>query len=169
MDGALLMWTELLQRLSLESSTFLSILVQKLFATLAIQLDRNVEQDADKEAYVWWLLELLREDNAFILRPEEQTRLRDHTLKLCCLHPGYWSLKLGRTLADSDEELADEWRDFLEASSLRDPAAEDSEAMQEADVIEAHAASVLDDEEAAQCKGGWSRAAIALGWPIGVI
>lgn len=169
LDGAYLIWDELLQCLSSHFIGFLPALMKIIQSKLSQSTNVDPESDPDKEALAMWLLHLT---TAFLsLRPDRDAILAD-IMKWCCLYPGYWTKNIGeRLLKIFGESLEDDWEALFEASLIRIDGGSDGTKLSKQDVDD-----FMDGEKAGvdqlRVKDpvvGWSRATIPLPAPIGLV
>ncbi|WPG99529.1 Hypothetical protein R9X50_00234400 [Acrodontium crateriforme] len=163
MEGAFLLWDELLAGLQAKQPSLLPTLVKKMLNTISQDSTADAATDTSKEALCLWLLRFLDSE----ISPGSQAtveRLQSSAMRWYCLHPGYWTQRLGEEiLGNGDEHFDDQWRTLFDASKLDVTAAQ-----ADADVMEIEPSTVggLDDE----CESrGWVRAAVPMRTPIGVV
>lgn len=153
MDGAYLIWDDILAMLHSRLPSFGGSLIETLLGTITALDDARPQGDAKKEANALWVLH--------ITQTVGQKQV-DNAMQYCCLHPGHWTQLLGQWLLESgDEAFVETWRDILAAGRLGEPEnhAEAEHVM--SDQMEVDAA----DEMTAK----WSRAVLPPSVPIGVV
>jgi ribosomal biogenesis protein LAS1 len=175
LEGAYLLWDDLLLTIPTQQRTFLPILLDQLLNAVTRQTNTQAQFDADKDALSQWLLHLAyspvwRSRSKFI-----QFDSTSHIMSHCCLHPGSWSRILGEKMleADGSNDLADMWSDLLSASAV---AVDDTSAQSKPVGLDLTAEQSLgmvgmddimsnDQQETAS----WRRAIFAPTAPIGVV
>jgi ribosomal biogenesis protein LAS1 len=173
MSGAFKLWSDLLGTLN-SNKTFLPTLLHQLLENLSSSANTDLN-DAHIEALMLWILHLVMDSND----KSATYAARTDIMKWCCLHPGYWTLKLGRELLGrcKDEEFNEQWADLLEASRLVEGGEVDVDTDQMADMsmevddpIEGrfHDSGLGTEDEGAS-RPGWRRAVVPPNAPVGVV
>lgn len=175
LDGAYLIWDDLLVTISAKLLRFLPALVTSLLQCLTSTTARDPARDVDKEARAMWLLHVI-DSNAFLLAGRsDRNAMLAVVMKWCCLHPGHWTKYVGRELLEQcDENFKAEWEDLFEASLIRtgDSAAEEvlpGASSRECGNTHDAAASANVEEGQADITGGWLKAVVPASVPIGVV
>ena len=176
LEGAYLIWDELLHNLSAQLHKFLSALVRSLMQALTKETFLDPQTDADKEAYAMWLLHVLDSDSSKSSSNEEVHSLQVEVLRWCCLHPGLWAARIGRELLSrGDESMQRDWRDLFEASLSRGGAVPVEAGVLEKDFeAEGQGAGYLERDKVAVREAdsrveGWVRAVAPVLVPIGKV
>ena len=168
MDGAYLIWDELLIDISSRLPRFLPSVLRSLVARNSV----DPASDVDKEALAMWLCHVMSTAKFMSIKAVDRDALVAEVMKCCCLHPGYWTQGVGRKLLEiSDKSVQDEWKELLEASAI----ASGGEPMEEV-VLKVNQSEfgepekdALGGEEEIRAVGGWSRATAPISVPIGVV
>lgn len=171
MDGAYMIWDDLLLSISSTLQAFLPALITSLLHNLTIAIATDPVTDVDKEALAMWLLHVMVKGNFAVAAQCDQEVLLASIVKWCCLHPGHWTQYVGRELLEaSDESVQEAWRDLFEASLIRPDTATTEDMPSHAPRLDA---DVLDrqatKEDAIEAAKSWSRAVIPGSLPIGVV
>ena len=178
LDGAHLIWDELLAIISSRLHNFLSNLVRCLLEAITKPQATAPEQDSEKEALSMWLLHLVEHGT----HHSDIDTILAETMKTCCLHPGCWSQLIGQTLLEQyDGKLQADWQDLFEASLLKDSdevvvsatgndgAEMRDDGMQQLIVPSEELAWRLKVEDEYARAASWTRAIAPTSLPIGVI
>jgi ribosomal biogenesis protein LAS1 len=170
MDGAYLIWDDVLLAISSRLHLFLPAFVRHLLQGLTTRTAIEPENDVDKEALSMWLLHVMNSGDFMFIK--DRDALVADVMKCCCLHPGYWTQGVGRKLLEiSDKSVQDEWKDLLEASQITS----EEEPMEEVvpGLIPAGLGNSEKDEvggeDEIRAVGGWLRAIAPMSVPIGVV
>ena len=171
MDGAYLIWDDLLVAFSSKVLRFLPALVTSLLQNLTSTIMRDPARDVDMEALAMWLLHVSDSNDFLLAGRTDQDALLAVVMKWCCLHPGNWTQYVGRELLEQrDENFSAEWADLFEASLIRT-----SEDIMEEDLPGAASDDTHDVARSAIMEGtmdtigGWSKAVAPMSVPIGVV
>lgn len=177
MEGAFLIWDDLLRDLSMRLSGFMRVLVTCLLESIAKPATIEPRTDIEKEALAMWLLHTLDSETD---KREGQASLVTDVIKWCCLYPGYWTRRIGREVLDrGDSGLQADWQDLFNASSIEleadyletgvldeDTALPDShvrvEELMDGDKIRF-------EREEGDLSGRWRRPVISFTTPLGVV
>lgn len=184
MNPAFTLWDALLDRVITSYPEFLQTVANAILNTLITGSASRLadeRQDAEQEGLYLWLQHLFaRYERGSI---DAYRSMSAELMKQCCLHPGFWTRKLGKdALAAADNDFVDAWEDLFKASALPDvgemilevesdalgPAGEDgldSQDQMDVDVVVARRKSQAESSAG----GGWRRAVIAPNVPIGVV
>lgn len=169
LDGAFLIWDDLLQEIQSANKKFLHSLVGGLLRSISSASSASPEKDAEKEAMCLWIAHMLA-DKAWASAVPERSQLQREALEWCCLHPARWAHFLGtKLLHGGGESLNADWEDLLAASQLGDVdtiphVSEGASSGAVVDSNEVESAMEVDLE-----LGSWLRAAGPVRAPIGVV
>lgn len=121
LQGAFLIWDQLLQAIVKERRAFVRALVRSLLASVA-RLSATQADDAEPEAMAMWVNHILStREWARCTSEAERSILCKDVIKQCCVHPSRWANWLGKELLEREGgNLEEEWRDVFEASQLGD-------------------------------------------------
>ena len=159
MDGAYLIWDDMLQSLDRNIPSFSGNLIEALSISISKPSEMPPQNDTDKEAHALWLLHFAQ---TLAIAIDDR---RDQVMQLCCLHPGHWSSFVGRRLLEDGEGLRETWQDIFDASIL-DGRLEDAGI----DSVQAAGVDAMDVDGITDIGGGkWTRAAMPPSLPIGVV
>ncbi|KAF2213027.1 hypothetical protein CERZMDRAFT_83949 [Cercospora zeae-maydis SCOH1-5] len=172
LDGAYLMWDDLLRDVVASDYSFLPTLQQSMLEVLTEREAEGTEHDANREATCQWLLHMAD----YTASASQQTAYSRQIMTTCCMHHGYWMKWLGKHLLDaSGPDLKEEYQDLFEASQGEHDAgecAEDDAVMQDtcscAAGDAADALGGVSTNRVAKSEG-WKLAVIPTGLPIGAI
>ena len=175
LDGAYLIWDDLLSNVSTALRGFLPAFREYLLEALTRPETTEPKGNVVKEALAMWVLHLLD------IQPGARGAFSANIMKWCCLHPGYWTQRVGKeVLEDGDRSLLDDWQDLFEASSLETAADREESDTRNGDIrssprdiSERIAPSgspkrTRDFEEEHQLDS-WTRATVPVSAPIGVV
>jgi ribosomal biogenesis protein LAS1 len=173
MDGAYLIWVDLLTTILYELPRFIPALVASLLQSLTAVTALDPAQDADKEALAMWILHVMKNDEFFSGGWNDRATVLAEVMKWCCLYPGCWTQYIGRELLkECGEFIKAEWEDLFEASLIRarDDSTEEvlpGAASGSTSHVVAEGADMQDGTM--DNAGGWSRAIAPMSVPIGVV
>ncbi|KAF2162149.1 hypothetical protein M409DRAFT_69359 [Zasmidium cellare ATCC 36951] len=145
LEGAFVIWDDLLKFINREHHRFAMALVKALLEAISVRPG----EDTEKEACCMWVTHILHSEpwNHFVTALEKRL-VRKDVVMWCCMHPGPWTQRLGRdVLKAEDEEFVCDWEDVFHASQL----------------------SVAGQDEDDAELGTWIRAATPFAAPIGVV
>lgn len=130
MDGAYVIWEDFLKLTIVEQKndnlkSLAPILIKGLLEGISRPSEGRAEQDAEKESLYLWVKHVLEPVplKPFFFGLERQV-LRKHVLMWCCMHPGYWSQRLGKDMLKGQYEQNEEmgfdygWQEIFEASLI---------------------------------------------------
>jgi ribosomal biogenesis protein LAS1 len=119
MEGAYLLWDDLLIQLSYQLPGFTTALVRHMQARLAGPASIALETDPMREALCEWISHILTSGTwSAVSTKKPLVELQHGIMEECFVSPAYWSLVLARNLlASADKQFAEDWRPFLEAAS----------------------------------------------------
>lgn len=177
LEGAYVIWDDLLTSIAGEQKRFLMVLVKALLEAITA----HPGEDAEKEALCLWVGHILHSEvwNSVITLREKGVLPKD-VMMWCCTHPGPWTQRLGRDMLKAeDEEFVDDWQQLFEASQLdsaqqtrpggADPKASSfglpNDSVEHFSRKEVQTLGSDDDAEL----GTWVRAAKPFATPIGVV
>ncbi|KAK5167769.1 rRNA-processing protein las1 [Saxophila tyrrhenica] len=173
LDGAFLLWDDLLSNLANHLPGFRRMLLTSLLASIGAHTATNPAGDVQKEALSRWLLRALFEYDYADTEPHLQVQV----MKWCCLHPGHWSEWIGREILqrhDSEPGFSEEWSEIFEASLLggaitsRVPGEEvDEDTRMEEGLV--NGKDTVDVEREIVEAQSWHRALTPMALPIGVV
>ena len=172
MDGAYLIWDELLVALTCSIPAFLQALVDALFQRLIVPTATDAASDVDKEALAMWLVHVTSYERYLSTTGNQSDRVEAVAMKWCCLHAGHWSQHVGsHVLETCNESVRDAWQDLFEASLISTEARPKGLAGGDAQVAGADAAVDIKiaDEDSIEPVSGWLRAPASTSVPIGVV
>lgn len=172
LDGAYLIWDDLLITISSKLLRFLPALVETLLQSLTSKTAIDPTRDVDKEALAMWLLHVFDGNSLLLAGRTDRNAMLVVVLRWCCLHPGLWTQYVGRELLEqSDDDFKAEWEDLFEASLIRTGDNNMDEVVPGAASVNTHesAKSAKVEEGATDNAGGWSRAVAPMSVPIGVV
>ena len=172
LDGAYLIWDELLIDISSRLHRYLPCIVRSLLRSLVARNSVDPASDVDKEALAAWLCHVMSTAKFMSIKAVDKDALVAEIMKCCCLHPGYWTQGVGRKLLEiSDKSVQDEWEDLLEASAITSGGGPMEEAVPEVNRsgFGEPEKDALDGEDEIRAVGGWSRAIAPISVPIGVV
>lgn len=124
LNGAFLIWDQLLQEIFAEHHQFLPCFVDRMLASIATlpATATRPEYDVDTEALGMWTLHLLESSKSgwgTALTASERQLLQTHTIMFCCTHPGHWTHHLGVSLLHlAGSEFQETWADILASSRV---------------------------------------------------
>lgn len=110
MEGAFLIWDDLLRRLSTHQRKFLHVFVERLASTITQRTRPSAQHDAFREACYLWLRHILLSDMWVQTTRYDIDVLRSETMTSCVLNPNRWTGLLGHELIEGGDELyRDQW------------------------------------------------------------
>ena len=158
MDGAYMIWDDMLASFDRRIPAFLYSLIEQLFMSITTQNDTRPQDDTSKEAHALWLLHL------------SQTIAGDHNDKImqhCCLHPGHWTQFIGESVLEGgDDLLRENWQSIFDASVLGNKSGDDGVTPDE--VLPRTEAMEMEMDVGTEESGRWQRAIVPSSLPIGV-
>lgn len=177
LEGAFLIWDEILKGFSLRLSGFTRVLATSLLESITKRAASEPRTDVEKEAHTMWLLHILGSDHVSC---EAREIIDVEIMKLCCLHPGYWTQRIGREVLQlGGSDLRADWQDLFNASSIGAADLDDSQ------VVEVNESALADwrgseqqlmDQDLSRVEGledngsrRWKRAVTSLPLPLGVV
>lgn len=169
LDGAFLIWDDLLQEIQSANKKFLRSLVSSLLHSISNSSAASPDKDAEKEAMCLWVAHLLA-DKTWASAVPERSQLQREALEWCCLHPARRTHFLGTTLLNGgNEALKADWEDLLAASQLgdADTIPDVSEGASSSAVVNSNEVESAMDVDLEL--GSWLRAAGPVRAPIGVV
>jgi ribosomal biogenesis protein LAS1 len=172
LDGAYLIWDDLLVTISSQLLRFLPALVKSLLQSLTSRTAIDPTRDVDKEALAMWLLHIFDSNDFLLAWRTDRNATLAVVMKWCCLHPGKWTQYVGREVFEQcDENFQAEWENLFEASLIRTGEDTIEEVLPGAasDNTRDVAKSANVDEGTMGTDGGWSKAVAPMSVPIGVV
>ena len=169
MQGAYLLWDDLLQNLCSRQPLFLGCLLEALLAALTRHtLGQEARTDSGKEALHLWLLHITYSDVWLRSRQKTALDVPAWLVKQCCLHPGYWSQRLGEQIIEQgDDDFAETWSDLLAASSVTVATDEmEIDAVRGSSIPVSRDEAIVDDHDDGY---GWRFEVMPRSLPIGVV
>lgn len=167
LEGAFIMWDDLLQAMSKRSNDLLSYLVNALL--LGVTNHLSITQNHQSEAHCEWLVHLGCSASWSKARQSSKVDVRSAMIRACIGFPNAWTSELGhKLLANADDEFEEQWRSIFEASlSVGDAKPGESEAPE---VGPMRSTSFIElDAPRSEVLMGWHKAILPPSTPIGVI
>ena len=177
LEGAYLIWDDLLRDISDRLSGFLTLFVKSLLLSLTKASATDPQSDIDKEALTMWLLHTLSGDEDHVLGRNDKNSLCVEAIKWCCLHPGAWTESVGREMLNNgDGAFRADWNDLFEASLVTAAAASAQASVAERELkmrvgesTDTEQITGMGDQEAHLVAGGWRRAVAPISVPVGIV
>lgn len=178
LNGAYLIWEDLLRALSLQVPGFFFSLGQHLLEALTQPSSTRPGDDAGKEAFALWIGRLSGGFPGDDADSSSQRAFASKIMNWCCLYPGYWTQVVGTALlARADDDFRQGWQDLFNASRMDASAGSSDEdaAVASSPVTNGHAAQStsdgahLLDVDTQYEPGGWRRAVVSSHLPLGVV
>ncbi|KAH0007746.1 Las1-domain-containing protein, partial [Aureobasidium melanogenum] len=159
LQGAYLIWDELLIMLASGSSLFVEAFFERAIAHNAKMKTTDEDRDrADptKWAIYRWIMHLLDSDSWLEMRGESPELFEILALRECILHPNtQWSHELAEEiLEDAEMDVQTTWKSLVEASALVGDHDEDAE---EGATKETRRTDDVEMEDVPSEQGGWRR------------
>ncbi|KAK4630839.1 Pre-rRNA-processing protein las1 [Fulvia fulva] len=172
MDGAFLIWDPLLKDIARKQRRFIPCLVTGILEAVGASSSAPAARDVDKEALSQWLIQIDFDENWMASRSDhEQHDLEVEIWKWCTLHANHWTSWLGQKLEQhNDAQIPGEWAELLQASRLGYEEAGEDNAEDLADPdVDARGALSAVGNASQSVPSPWSRVAIPISTPIGVV
>lgn len=159
LQGAYMLWDELLQMLARQSHLFFELFLECAVshnARFTTSDDDTDKTSPTKWAIYRWILHLLDSSEWSVTRDQSSLDLECIVLRECALYPNnQWSLDLAEEiLDDADKQVQSTWSKVVEASALDDEESEGSQAKQGAPEAAGAVADVV-MEDTSLDYGGW--------------
>ena len=169
MQGAYLLWDRLLLSLCDRQPGYLQTLLETFFTALVRHTsNQQPEKDTHKEATYLWLLHIAMSRDWTKLYRLNAFDVPSWLARQCCLQPGYWSYKLGKTMLEHcGNDFADTWSEVLDASAVN--AETGGPEVQMRDVSESHETLEPPSDGVVDDAIGWRIALMPSSTPIGVV
>lgn len=117
MDGAFLLWDNLLRRLAAHQHDFLRLLLICMLERLHIQYRVDVKLDPFREAMSEWVIHILTAKHWAAARKRSSSNLRQLILTECFSHPMHWTLRVAESIITSAElPFRGIWNPILQAA-----------------------------------------------------
>ena len=168
LEGAFLIWDDLLRKVAVQLPGFQHALTYYMLHVLTDVPTTDPQTDVEKEALAMWILHLPS------LKSQDVRDLSLETIKSCCLHPGYWTRRVGEeTLRNADYELRIDWQDMFQASSIENVSFDKADNEDEANAVQQSAQAMVEKTDNSSQEGltmrGWTEAVIAPSTAVGVV
>ncbi|KAK5149150.1 hypothetical protein LTR04_007412 [Oleoguttula sp. CCFEE 6159] len=110
MNGAFMVWDDLLCKLVRHQRRFLRIFVTRMVHLMIQQPRMNVKQDPFREALCLWALHIFVDESWADARKRIEDSLRTKVVSICIMNPVYWGQRLARLLIEAaDETFQYDW------------------------------------------------------------
>ncbi|KAK5006546.1 rRNA-processing protein las1, partial [Cryomyces antarcticus] len=110
MNGAFMVWDDLLRKLVRHQRRFLRIFVTRMVHLMIQQSRMNVKQDPFREALCLWALHIFVDESWADARKRIEDSLRTKVVSICMMNPVYWGQRLARLLIEAaDETFQYDW------------------------------------------------------------
>ena len=177
LEGAYLIWDDLLQDISDRLSGFLAAFVRSLLLGLTSASTTDPQRDLDEEALAMWLLHILSGEEYFALGRGNKHSLYVEAMKWCCLHPGHWTERIARELLNrGDGAFQADWNDLFEASLVRaEPMTPEAGMPEKAlenrvgEFMDTEQITGMESREVNRVAEGWRRAVAPISVPVGIV
>lgn len=175
-EGAYLIWDDLLQDISAHLHGFSSAFVRSLLQAMTTSASTDPQSDVNKEAFAMWVHHVLCSDKPFSHNHRDDHAAVVEAMRWCCLHPGHWTEHVGRELLETgDGSFQAEWKDLFEAS-LVSRGGEHVDVNVPGSDVEMQRGGIDDPARTSQVElvvdgatGSWARAVAPVSVPIGVV
>ncbi len=172
LNGAYLIWDDLLATIASQLQHFLPSLVAILLCSLTSSNTIDAARDVDKEAFAMWLLHVMDSDDFWVAGMTGRDDILADVIKWCCLYPGHWTQHVGHELLEEHgESVRAEWENLFEASLIR--SGEDATAQVVPGAGPGDTPGVAESAEVkaetVETACGWSKAVASMSVPIGVV
>lgn len=118
MEGAFLLWDNLLSQLSYHQPGFIQAMIKHMQARLAGPASVALETDPTREALCEWITHILTSDPWSVFAKNSLVKLQQDVMEECFVCPTRWSLVLARNiLSCADNKFVEDWQPILEAAS----------------------------------------------------
>lgn len=171
LDGAYLIWDEPLEKMAQQLRGFVQAFAMTLVESITNPTLMEQSSDTDKEGLVMWLLHTLENKAMYVRGEHERQELWRDVMKHCCLHPGFWTERIGREmLRKGQSDFGDDWQDLFEASLLTTSVNTTEGGMIAKDTApQSHLSEDVEmQDQKRYAVSGWRRALVPVAAPIGV-
>lgn len=170
MDGAYMIWDDLLRGITAQFNHFTTGLIQSMLRAIDASSSAQARTNSELEGLVLWTAHLIDSNNS---GASKHVRRWD-VMSWVCTHPGHWTHALGRQLLESaDQDFRENWEDILDASQLDHNASSDvSMADIDADgtaVARGSRKGALSESNSPDDITSWLRTSMPMRTPIGVV